>query len=557
MYSKTIGRPVRRVSGMIQRLHSAIQATLSGVRGEVTRRDLEVIEGYLVVPADTAMVDVGLYINDFQAMTSVANLNVGPYGRREKRHFRFALYDFWRFAHRGDKITVRVGRQVIPLENGQWFFHPRRNGKEDTNSLRERFERGEIFGQGGKIQLSRVADTQWQHHVIRLYHEVSGLLERDFGYQAFLFNGTLLGAVRENGFIGHDRDFDSAYISRQTDPRSAAAELYEISLALIERGYSVVPKSSCIAILDKDSGTAQIDLFHLYATEQGVLQFPFGSVEAAALPLAVLGGLAKRDFVGHTVLAPVNSRELVAHIYGPNWQFPDPSFHWPTARQSRAAAGLLEPDQQDRLYWANFYARVHDFEPSSFARHLLERSGLPRLVIDLGCGEGRDAVAFAAAGHRVLGLDRAPSALRQARRREGHGVHFEQCELTDADALARQIEAMRAAHPDAPVVFYGRALLPSLSQEGQQQLLKVLEEQARPGDLLALELRTDKDHGRPKAHFRAYRRFQAAGQLLRELEGSHGWTVLEHVESAGLARYRDEDPIVLRLVAERPAAQPA
>lgn len=554
MARRTLAGAIRRIRKRLHRFHPG-SAGLGATnhQGQVTRRDQHAIEGYLLVPSGTPALEVGLFIGEFQAMTSLATLDIEEHGSHEKRHFRFGLHDFWRFAHRGDRISVRVDAQPIRMDSGELFFHPHRNGKENIELLRQRFERGEIFGQGGKIQLSRVADTRWQHHVIRLYQEVSGLLQQQFGYRAFIYNGTLLGAVRDNGFIGHDRDFDSAYISRHHDPRAVAEELFEISRALLAAGYSVVPKSSCIAILDKDSGQAQIDLFHLYTTPSGVLQFPFGTVETGVLYLDDLGGIVERGFVDETVLAPEKAAELVAHIYGPNWQYPDPSFHWPTARKSRAAAALLTPDQQDRLYWADFYAHDHDFEPSGFAHHLLERGQLPHLVIDLGCGEGRDSVAFAAAGHRVLGLDRSAGALAQAHRREGHGVHFEDCDLTNAAALADQIRSFRGPTPNR-VLFYGRALLTSMSREGQQSLLQTLEQQAEPGDLLALELRTDKDHGRHKAHFRAYRRLQAAAALIEEIESPNGWTVLEHLESTGLAPYQKEDPVVLRLIALRPGS---
>ena len=46
-------------------------------------------------------------------------------------------------------------------------------------------------------------------------------------------------------------------------------------------------------------------------------------------------------------------------------------------------------------------------------------------VLDLGCGDGRDAACFAALGHHVLGLDACGEAVARARTR-GSPARFHQ-----------------------------------------------------------------------------------------------------------------------------------
>lgn len=63
-----------------------------------------------------------------------------------------------------------------------------------------------------------------------------------------------------------------------------------------------------------------------------------------------------------------------------------------------------------------------------------DRNGAPLTVLDLGCGQGRDALMIAARGHRVHGVDIAPSGIAQMldnARRSGWDVTAELADLSD------------------------------------------------------------------------------------------------------------------------------
>ena len=79
--------------------------------------------------------------------------------------------------------------------------------------------------------------------------------------------------------------------------------------------------------------------------------------------------------------------------------------------------------------------------------------------------------------------------------------------------------------------------------------MSVVSEVARPGDRFAAEFRTAADMSLPKVHTKHYRRFQdgpAFGIALRE---AYGFDVEFEIESAGLSPYKDEDPVLYRVVA--------
>ncbi len=81
-----------------------------------------------------------------------------------------------------------------------------------------------------------------------------------------------------------------------------------------------------------------------------------------------------------------------------------------------------------RSPWHRVYVRtpaeyIWGTEPSPFAREVSELLPPAARVLDLGCGEGRDSVFFAAQGFEVTGVDASVAGLRKAERlaRE-HGV---------------------------------------------------------------------------------------------------------------------------------------
>ena len=61
-----------------------------------------------------------------------------------------------------------------------------------------------------------------------------------------------------------------------------------------------------------------------------------------------------------------------------------------------------------------------------------------RLTLDLGCGEGRGGVALRERGHRVIGVDAAPTMVRLARETGA----YEEVQLADAAALALEDRAV-------------------------------------------------------------------------------------------------------------------
>ncbi|BCU80644.1 hypothetical protein JIR001_04270 [Polycladomyces abyssicola] len=112
----------------------------------------------------------------------------------------------------------------------------------------------------------------------------------------------------------------------------------------------------------------------------------------------------------------------------------------------------MHPEQMDRLYQLpGFYWGM---EPNRLAYSLLET--LPSLqgktVVDLGCGEGRDAVYFAKNGLNVMAVDLSQTGLKKAK----HWAETEGVSLTtvQADLLSYRMDTMVDAVYSIGVLHY-------------------------------------------------------------------------------------------------------
>ena len=513
------------------------------------------ISGWIEVEPGSAPVRVGLFINDDEVAATWAMARTGRRVAGELRKFRFALYDLWRFTSHTDRVSVRVAGHPLPIAGKGTFYRPKQDGAESLPVLKRRLASGYVFGQGGRLQLSKSVDTKWQSTVMGLYSRVNAALEDGFGYQAFLCYGTLLGAVREGGFIGHDLDFDCAYLSKHSDSSAVLAELKAIAFYLIDRDFDVIAKRTCLAIRDKASDGVKIDLFHLFYDQAGEIRFPFGVAGTSTFHKSQFTHTRAIQLAGHPALVPNSAELLLEHIYGADWRTPNPGFNWQNDRTISAREGIISVDDVEEVYWANFYARASYERGSTFCDFVAGQSGLPGVVIDIGCGDGRDSYAFAKAGKRVVGIDRSHVGIRHATAKSeklGYGadIEFKACDVNDGQRLRDIIEQARIGNAE-PLLFYLRFFLHSISAETQHALMELLRQCSHPGDVLAAEFRTDKDETKTKVHAKHFRRYQNGPAFAAALADEYGFEVRIQQEGNGFSPYNGEDPELFRVVAHR------
>lgn len=167
------------------------------------------------------------------------------------------------------------------------------------------------------------------------------------------------------------------------------------------------------------------------------------------------------------------------------------------------------------------------------ARHMLGKPALFRHAVDLGCGTGLAARAFAANVDEIIGVDLSPRMIEHAR---ATGLYAE-LEVADiVEGLARRSADSADLVLAADVMIYLSDLAPALGE-----IARVL----KPNGLLAFTTETHDDdgasggvvlgHGLRYAHSARYvtDAVAAAGFTLLQLE--HAWARTEnHVPAPGL-----------------------
>jgi SAM-dependent methyltransferase len=204
-------------------------------------------------------------------------------------------------------------------------------------------------------------------------------------------------------------------------------------------------------------------------------------------------------------------------------------------------------------YWDEYYAgrasRVRRL-PSQFAAFIAGELDQRHRIIELGCGDGRDALFFASYGHDVIGVDASHTAV------EACQLLAETLGETAAFIVARIEEpdlAARVRGEAGPRLVYARFFLHAITEAEEESLLDLAAAITDPGDFLAVEYRTVRDQSGAKVTASHYRRFVLPAAFeARAL--ARAFDVIYSVEGFGFAKYRQDDAYVARTLFRRHAS---
>lgn len=211
-------------------------------------------------------------------------------------------------------------------------------------------------------------------------------------------------------------------------------------------------------------------------------------------------------------------------------------------------------------YWEGFYKKFGLIAQSSFAELVVGLVPRPNLILDLGCGNGRDSLYFARETQaHILALDSSKVAIQKLKtetkkaaiksRISAEKYDFESDSVIDLDegivpnSLAEQT-----------IVVYARFLVHALTQEGEEGFWRLVDSflAKDPASLyLALEYRTPRDAELPKQTPTHYRRYAEPAEL-REKAEKRGLSVFLEEEGTNLSVYGSDNAFLCRQLFKTP-----
>ncbi|MEI5672403.1 MULTISPECIES: hypothetical protein [unclassified Nocardioides] len=298
-----------------------------------------------------------------------------------------------------------------PVDGAVWLSTAARLGS-GVGPVRVQDGHGNPLALDKSLRLTRLFGDRDPEQMVPLLDTIEvvlGALEAA-GVEPFVAYGTLLGAVRDQDFIGHDSDADLGYVSRFEHPADVVRESFALQRRLREMGFPVHRYSGLglkVVAREADGSPRGLDVFGGFVHDDvlylmGEVGHPFRREWLYPRSTVVLAG--------RELPAPAEPDHLLEAMYGPTWRTPDPAYKFTTPRSTqRRLSGWFRGMRvgiDER--WARRRAGLDSAgrtTPSGFVRWVREQEPEAATFVDVGCGEGTDANWLSRGGGRVVGLD--------------------------------------------------------------------------------------------------------------------------------------------------------
>ena len=201
-------------------------------------------------------------------------------------------------------------------------------------------------------------------------------------------------------------------------------------------------------------------------------------------------------------------------------------------------------------YWDSYYGSGKKSPPSQFAAFIAGEFPDHSLVIDVGCGNGRDTVFFAQLGFHTIGVDGSKSAIDHCKSlmpsfdRSPSSNIFVQRDVIELGISKEDFGVRKSVKK----IIYARFFLHAINSLEEKSFLSYAFSVLNSGDVFSLEFRTSHDESRIKETGKHYRRYIDVSDFVREVTVNYGAKVLYLAEGSGFAKYKNDDAHVCRII---------
>ena len=205
---------------------------------------------------------------------------------------------------------------------------------------------------------------------------------------------------------------------------------------------------------------------------------------------------------------------------------------------------------RDRGYWNQYYANIpgETLQPSQFCMDISDDLEPGKHLLELGCGNGRDSLIFLKKGLRVTAIDASDVAIDHLNKltKETDAALFV------CDDFVKCVSLYQLKYD----YVYSRFTLHAINDEQETELLENVHSALTENGKFFIEARSIRDdlYGQGKKvgenafiYDGHYRRFIDPNQFKQKLERL-GFKVNMLVESAGLSKTEESDPVLLRCI---------
>jgi tellurite methyltransferase len=212
----------------------------------------------------------------------------------------------------------------------------------------------------------------------------------------------------------------------------------------------------------------------------------------------------------------------------------------------------------DKEYWESYYKRHGDdnsiSSKSSFAEFCLFNyfNDKARTIVEVGSGNGRDAIFFAHHNHKVIAIDQSITTLEQQRMNISSDIN------ANLISISNDFTSM-AFDFNMPIdTFYSRFTIHAISKDDQDLLLPKIYSTLEINGLLCIEVRTTKDPlfgigedcGDNTYLTDHKRRFIDSNVFLKETL-SLGFELIYFTEENNLSIHKDDNPVLMRIILKK------
>lgn len=205
----------------------------------------------------------------------------------------------------------------------------------------------------------------------------------------------------------------------------------------------------------------------------------------------------------------------------------------------------------DYKYWNEYYKKnIAPSEPSNFAKDILKYLESGKKLIELGCGNGRDAIFLSNNKIDVVAIDQCESSINNLK----SSVSSDNIEFVADDFIETKLLERESFD-----YVYSRFTLHSISEEQENKLINRVYEALKKDGLLLIEVRSVKDEifglGEEIArntyvYNNHCRRFIVLEELVEKLK-TIGFEIDFVDEDNNYAIYKELNPIVIRIIARK------